>query len=158
MSLCGHSEWLLLSARLWLAQRLTQYPGVRLEDKELSLAVHFRSAPDAVLYELRSEVRNIVEMLGPEGLHVVEGSKVLELLPPEIRGKGTSVQVIASGFPRALLPIYIGDDASDESAFSALPSGVTIRVGRGASTAACYTLRDTNEVRTFLGRLEAELP
>lgn len=156
ISLACHSQWLLLSIRRWLAQSL-RFPGVRLEDKKMSLAIHFRKATASVVDELRTGIRDIVEMLGPEGLHVIEGSKVLELLPPEIRGKGAAVTDIVSHFFATSLPIYVGDDASDESAFAALPTGITIRVGRARGTAARYTLRDPNHVRSFLERLEAEL-
>ena len=156
MFLHGHSQWLLLSARLWLARTL-RLPGIRLEDRKMSLAIHFRKAPASAVSELRTEIQDMVELLGSEGLHVIEGSKVLELLPPEVRGKGAAVRNIASSFASASLPIYIGDDASDESAFAALPAGITIRVGRARGTAARYTLRDTIEVHRFLERLEAEL-
>jgi trehalose-phosphatase len=155
MSLSCHSQWLLLSARVWVGQRLG-LPGVRVEDKEMSLAVHFRKAPVSAIRDLRSGIRDIVEMLGPEGLHVIEGSNVLELLPPEIQGKGAAVRNIVNGL-RVSLPIYLGDDPSDESAFAALPSGITIRVGRTRRTAARYSLRDTKEVGKFLTRLEAKL-
>ncbi len=156
MSISGSSQWLLLSARLWLAQRL-RFPGVRLEDKGLSLAIHFRNAPTSVVRDVRSEVRNIVTLLEPKGLHVIEGSKVLELLPPEIRGKGAAVRNIVSGSHGASLPIYAGDDASDESAFAALPAGITVRVGAARHTAARYSLRDPNELCSFLARLETQL-
>jgi trehalose 6-phosphate phosphatase len=56
-----------------------------------------------------------------------------------------------------LLPIYVGDDASDEAAFAALPSGITVHVGSARHTAARYSLRDPGEVRSFLQRLEGEL-
>ncbi len=156
MSLPCHSQWLLLSARLWLAESL-RLPGIRLENKKMSLTMHFRTASASAVRELRNRIRDMVEILGPEGLHVIEGSKVVELFPPEIRGKGAAVQDIASRFRRAALPIYVGDDASDESAFAALPVGITIRVGRARGTAARYTLRNPNEVRSFLERLETKL-
>jgi trehalose 6-phosphate phosphatase len=156
MSLFCHSQWLLLSARLLLAQTL-RLPGIRLENKKMSLVLHFRKAPVSSARELRTRIRDIAEMLGPEGLHVIEGRDALELLPPEIRGKGLAVQGIASGVQRTSLPIYIGDDTSDESAFAAFPAGITIRVGRGRGTVARYMVRDTNEVRKFLERLETKL-
>jgi trehalose 6-phosphate phosphatase len=156
MSLPCHSQWLLLSARLWLAQCL-RLPGIRLEDKTMSLAIHFRNAPVSVIRDLRSGIRDIVGMLAPEGLHVIEGSNVLELLPPEIEGKGAAVRDIVNRSPGESLPIYLSDDASDESAFEALPAGITIRVGRARGTAARYTLRDPSEVHSFLQRLEEKL-
>jgi trehalose-6-phosphatase len=57
------------------------------------------------------------------------------------------------GLP-ASLPIYVGDEPSDESAFAALPTGITILVGHRRHTAARYILTGTNDVRIFLERLE----
>ena len=156
MSLLSHSQWLLLSARLWLAHSL-RLSGIRMENKKMSLAMHFRKAPASAARELRRRIQDMLEMLEPEGLHVIEGSKVLEVLPPEIRGKGAAIRNILSRFPGSVFPIYIGDDASDESAFAALPDGITVRVGRARGSAARYTLRDPNEVHRFLERLESEL-
>lgn len=156
MSLLCHSQWLLLSARLWLAQSL-RLPGIRMENKKMSLAMHFRKAPASAARELRNRIKEMVEMLGQEGLHVIEGSKVLEVMPPEIRGKGAAVRNIVSCFPRAAFPIYIGDDASDESAFAVLPDGITVRVGQARGSVARYTLRDPTDVKRFLERMEADL-
>ena len=55
------------------------------------------------------------------------------------------------------LPIYIGNDRTDESAFAALASGITARVGAAKPTRAHYALRDCVEVARFLEQLEKEL-
>jgi trehalose 6-phosphate phosphatase len=156
MSLATRSEWLLFCARLLLT-KMPPLPGIHLEDKEMSLAMHFRKAPAPATRELRTTIRDLVDMLGPDGLHVVEGSNVLELLPPEIPGKGAAVRNIVRGLPLTLLPIYVGNDPSDESAFAALPAGITVHVGDARHTTARYSLRDPGEVRSFLQRLEGEL-
>jgi trehalose-phosphatase len=156
ISLASRSEWLLFCARLLLT-RMRPLPGLHLEDEEMSLAMHFRNAPLPAARELRTAIRDLVEMLGPDGLHMIEGSNVLELLPPEITGKGAAVRNIVRGLPLTLLPIYIGNDISDESAFVALPTGITVHVGSARNTAARYSLRDPGEVKSFLQRLEGEL-
>jgi trehalose-6-phosphatase len=51
------------------------------------------------------------------------------------------------------LAIYVGDNASDEEAFAALPDGITIRVGSVPETAAQYHVNDPAEVEEFLGWL-----
>jgi trehalose 6-phosphate phosphatase len=52
--------------------------------------------------------------------------------------------------------VYVGDDVTDEDAFSALPGGITVKVGRAARTAAKYRLECQNAVPEFL-RWLAEL-
>ena len=54
----------------------------------------------------------------------------------------------------AFLPIYIGDDFTDERAFRALRKGITILVGSRRSTSAHYSLRNPAQVSAFLERLE----
>jgi trehalose-phosphatase len=156
MNLPTHSQWLLDCARSLLAW-IPPLPGVRLEDKGASLALHFRLASAPAIRELRKCIREIVARLGPEGLHVIAGSKVLELVPPQIRGKGAAVRDIMRGLQPGLLPIYVGDEPSDEAAFAALPTGITVRVGPARKTAARYTLRNSKQVTEFLKRLEALL-
>jgi trehalose 6-phosphate phosphatase len=155
MSLSRQSKELLLSAKHSLAAML-RIPGIRLEDKGMSIAMHFRKAPASSISRLRAGIRDLSQEFGSTGLHVVEGSKVLELLPPEVQGKGAAVRNLVLSYPAAL-HIYVGDDASDESAFAALPQGVTVRVGRIRRTAARYMLSDANEVESFLEHLEGKL-
>ncbi|SPF55892.1 hypothetical protein SBA4_7530003 [Candidatus Sulfopaludibacter sp. SbA4] len=74
-------------------------------------------------------------------------------LPREIGDKGTAVRHQLSRLAGHVLPIYAGDDRTDESAFAALSEGITIRVGRRALTRAQFQLRDPGEVRSFLEKL-----
>jgi trehalose-phosphatase len=72
--------------------------------------------------------------------------------------KGSAVRWImdASGDPKTL-GVYVGDDLTDEDAFSMLPEGVTVRVGNNANTAAQYCIPKQESVQEFLAWL-AELP
>lgn len=79
------------------------------------------------------------------------------MLPRDIPGKGQAVREVLEKLPAGTFPIYVGDDASDESAFAALPHGLTIRVGMICFTRAMYRLRNPAEVRLFLEKLEAEI-
>jgi trehalose-6-phosphatase len=54
------------------------------------------------------------------------------------------------------LPVYIGNDGTDETAFGALSSGLTARVGAARQTRARYFLRNPAEVARFLEQLEQE--
>jgi trehalose-phosphatase len=65
--------------------------------------------------------------------------------------KGTAARWIMGTSERPhSLPVYLGDDASDEDAFSALSAGITVRVGRAAETSAHYHLEYQESVREFL--------
>ena len=91
---------------------------------------------------------------------------VLELKPPVDWDKGKLVmwllekQRSAAGNGRRVLPVYIGDDTTDEDAFAAIGNkGITVFVGRPAKTKAEYFLKDHREVVRFLrqaNRLERE--
>ena len=55
------------------------------------------------------------------------------------------------------LPIIVGDDLTDERAFALLPHGLTVRVGKNLRTRARFLLRDPEEVKVFLRKLEVEI-
>ena len=136
--------------------KLAGLEGVWVEDKFISFAVHYRSAPGAAVRKARAVA---CELLVPvqRKFRVMEGKKVWEILPREVEGKGAAVRALVAELRAPVLPIYVGDDTTDESAFEALPRGVTVRVGVPRRTRARYELRNPDEVREFLERLEAEI-
>jgi trehalose-phosphatase len=143
-------------AKRHLANQIADLPGIRIEDKGPVFAVHYRGAADRQVGLARASVRTMMAPVSTE-LRVLEGKYAWEILPRAIGNKGTAVQHELNLFSRHALPIYIGDDTTDEPAFAALPHGITIRVGRCALTRAKFQLRDTTEVRSFLEKLETEL-
>jgi trehalose 6-phosphate phosphatase len=147
---------LLRMAKQRLDARLPKSLKVWLEDKGLGLAVHYRGAPPRAIPRARAIVREVLKTLGPK-IHLVRGHKVWELLPHQIRGKGSAVLALLSQLPKAPLAIFVGDDVTDESAFKVLPRGVTICVGKGPRTTARFLLRSPEEVKMFLLKLEAAL-
>jgi trehalose-phosphatase len=95
-------------------------------------------------------------------LRKAAGKKVIELRPDIPWDKGRAVLWILEALEQTgadVLPIYIGDDITDEDAFRALGGiGIGIYVSDGAApTSADYRLRSTGEVRIILERLIAEL-
>jgi len=147
----------LSEARDLLTTIAREAPDVFVEDKCLSLVVHYRGASPRSREIARARLRDAALHLAPD-LHLIRGENSLELVPREVRGKGAAVRALLKRIPKPVLPIYIGDDLTDEPAFSALRSGITIRVGTGRSTAARFGLAHSEEVCVFLARLEAELP
>lgn len=142
-----------------LRQRLAGLPGILVEPKRFAVAVHFRLARDVDLPHIEAAVDAVLAEL--PGLRKTLGKKVFELRPALDWGKGRALRWMleAQGLESpATLPVYLGDDLTDEDAFRAVePSGLGIRVaGEPHPTAARYSLRDSEEVREFLERM-AEL-
>jgi len=147
---------LLGRARKLLEERLANLPHVWVQDKGLGLAVHYRGAVPSAVQKARPMVLETVRIFAPQ-LRLLHGKKIWELLPRMIEGKGPAVRAVLEGFPRSALPVFVGDDTTDESAFAALGCGITIRVGNPRRTRARFYLRDPDEVMTFLHRLEGEI-
>jgi len=133
-----------------LAGQLRAIRGVLPEYKGLTASVHYRLAADADVAEIQAIVYAAVARHG--GLfRVSPGRRVLEIVPRTDWHKGAAVRWINShlaGTP--MLSIYLGDDTSDEDAFSVLPDAVTIKVGLAGPTCARYRLPDPAAVHEFL--------
>ena len=93
-------------------------PEAWVEDKGVSVAVHYRQAPDPV--SARAALLVALQPVATEaGLELIEGKMVLELVPPNRPLKGGAVERLAREHGlRALL--YAGDDHADLDAFDAL--------------------------------------
>ena len=101
-----------------LRARLGSMPGVFVEDKGVTGAVHYRQAPDRDAAR-RAILDAISESPPAKTLHAVEGRMVVNILPPIKADKGTAVERLARH--RALRGVlYLGDDVTDLDAFRAL--------------------------------------
>ncbi len=153
----NEAKKLAQQARRSVEKRLNGLHGVWIENKGLGFALHDRDASSGN----RKHAENLLhEALQPfrRHLRVIENQRGLEVLPRALEDKGAAMRaLLGENYRRDLLPIYLGDDLSDESAFAALRRGFTVRVGPRARTRARYTLRDPEDARDFLERLEAEL-
>lgn len=147
----------LAHAKREARSQLGVLPGIWLEDKVLSLAVHYRGATPAFIHEAETALLRLLAPLR-NSLTLLNGEKVWEILPQEISGKGPTVRALLDEMARGTLAIYIGDDDSDESAFAALPGQITVQVGKKRRTNAQFHLPGPLQVVRFLTRLERELP
>ena len=138
-----------------IAPMLFGAPGLFLEDKRYALALHYRLAQpqdmraiEGFLAAVRAYQRKGIT------LEVIHGKKVIEVRPVG-SNKGKAVQFLLAGEYTNTLPVYIGDDLTDEEAFVALSErGITIVVADPPrASAAQYYLSDTPEVLRFLSRL-----
>jgi trehalose 6-phosphate phosphatase len=146
----------LAALRTLLADLPFEVPGIAIENKGISVAVHFRGASEIAQSCARDYVRKALGGFRAD-LRVIQSHNAWDIVPKEVRGKGVSVRKALSGARKTILPIYVGDDSTDEPAFTAVREGITVRVGPACETRAHYRLRDPDEVREFLIRLEAEL-
>ena len=146
----------LREVRRQLRNRLSGLRGVWIEDKGPILGVHVRGATASVCRRTSDVVQEVMGRFQPE-LGLLSGSRVWEVIPRELQGKGATVRSLLREMPPAALPIYLGDDATDETAFAVLRHGITVCVGGRRPTRARFDLRSPQEVRTFLKELESEL-
>lgn len=134
-------------------------PGVLVEDKGLSVSLHYRLVAHGLEGHLMGVfAREIVPLVRSSGLTVLHGKKVIELRPKLNWTKGhAALRVLKQIRRRSVLPIYIGDDLTDEDAFGALAEGITIRVGAHAGSNAHYYVRGVKEVVALLQWMAAAL-
>jgi trehalose 6-phosphate phosphatase len=154
---------LLEEAEARLRDELDGVEGALVETKKSSIAAHYRLvAPDE-----RPRVGQVVDEIlaeHPDELKVTPGKMVYEIQPNIDWDKGKAVVYLlrALGLDRDdIVPMYLGDDITDEHAFEALTTGgIGVFVGRaddpevaGRTSAAHYILRDVPEVERFLDTL-----
>lgn len=125
-------------------------PGIRLEKKEMSVALHYRQAPERE-DDARTLVVDLVERHG-ESFHVQEGKMVLEIKPKGVT-KGTAVEAFLEETPfKGRIPVFIGDDLTDEDGFLAAHArgGLSILVGDRSPTGAHYRVRSVAALHDWL--------
>jgi trehalose-phosphatase len=160
----GRHKKLLVSARKKELKRIAQnlqnslkkIPGILFEDKGPILSVHYRNAPQKFF----TQVPQIVEaelQRWRKRWKMASGKRVLEIRPNINFNKGKAVKEILKTFPSPqLLPIYLGDDQTDEEAFRVLKGqGISVFVGIGElSGEADFFLQNPDEVQEFLSRCQ----
>ena len=132
-----------------LSGDLRSMPGVLIEDKGCSVAVHWRMAPEHA-GEAERVARDLAARLGP-GYRLQFGKAVAEILPAR-SGKGAAILSFLSEAPYAgRRPVFIGDDLTDEHGFAAVNArgGVSVRIGPGP-TEAGFRLASPAELRKHL--------
>ncbi len=131
-----------------LGRELGTIPGLWMEDKGVSMAVHYRQSPH------RAQVlRQVLAAAGklPE-VRVFGGKQVVNLVPVGAPHKGDAVAA-----ERARLGcqwvLYVGDDDNDEDAFALAGQVVPVRIGRKQRSHARYYLRSQAEIDDLLDLL-----
>jgi trehalose 6-phosphate phosphatase len=137
--------------------------GVAVEHKRFGVAVHYRNAERNRVGEVLSAVREAGQRTG---LRITTGREVIELRPDVDWDKGKTLrwvlEEISDDESAALLPMYLGDDITDEDAFDAIQDdgvGIVVRHNDDGdrATAARYALDSPARVSEFTGRLAQQL-
>jgi trehalose 6-phosphate phosphatase len=135
-----------------LTNALGQVPNAFIENKQMTLSIHYRNVNLQNVHLLKSLVIKTVHSFDPS-LLMTRGKKVVEIRPPLNWGKGDAVMKILDlpDTDQQRIPLYIGDDTTDEDVFRVLQiKGITVKVGKGSKTLAQYYVKDVNEVHHFL--------
>jgi trehalose-phosphatase len=143
----------LSQAEAKLRNQTAALPGSQIERKKFSIAIHVRNVATPDL----PKVESMVDAVAAEhpGLRKSHGKKVFELQPDIDWHKGHAVLWLLQTLKlndSDLLPLYLGDDLTDEDAFQALQGrgvGIVVR-DEPRPTAASYALANTAEVGVFL--------
>jgi alpha,alpha-trehalase len=148
------------AAEAELDEAVDAIAGAHVERKRFAIAVHWRQVAEADVRAVETAV-DAVHARHPE-LRKTHGKKVFELRPDVDWDKGKALVALAetlagdAGIPAGeLVPVYIGDDLTDEDAFTAIEGrGIGVVVAGGDHTSAAdFNLADTSEVRIFLEEL-----
>lgn len=134
-----------------LAERMRAWPGTFVEDKGMALALHYRGAP-----QCEAGVRALADEMARRHPHLrlQPGKFVLEFKPDGV-DKGQAITRFLEEPPFAgLVPVFIGDDRTDENGFAVVNArgGISIKAGAGESLAP-FRLADVTAVHQWLEAL-----
>ena len=148
------AEALRRRVRQWLPvlTRLSRRQGVIVEDKGLSVAVHYRQARERAA--ARQAILKVAQSL--TDVRIIGGKLVVNLLVPDAPHKGLALERERAHFACDTV-IYVGDDETDEDVFQLDRPGrlLSIRVGQKRSSAAPYYIRNQAEIDRLLETLIA---
>jgi trehalose 6-phosphate phosphatase len=140
------AEWAPL-----LVHALRRFPGVVIENKRLSVSVHYR---DAVSHRrVRNRVAEVVARITTPVM-AIDGTLLVNVIPAGLPNKGDAVSALLHqhNLPHA---VFVGDELTDEDAFITVASGngLAVRVGRSSRTAAIYHVETQADVDAMLAEL-----
>ena len=140
----------LQSAEPLLQEAIARIRGVSLENKRSVIALHYRNVPERGR-EVLKVAELIVGSLGSQ-FSVLMGKCVVEIRPRHLT-KGSAMRRLMESAPfRDRIPIFAGDDTTDEDAFEVVNGlgGISLRVGDETPTAAKFRLASPDQLRSWL--------
>lgn len=131
------------------------------EDKGLSLSIHYRLVDSSQIPKIKTILHEATILYTlKDKIKIKLGKKVFEIRPEVEWDKGKVVLWLLKKWKvrfknKEIMPIYIGDDATDEDAFKVLKNkGISVFVGKPKKSYAKYYLKNTREVEDFLNRCQ----
>lgn len=125
-------------------------PNIRIEDKGVSLSLHYRLARDQ--HAAEQQLLTALAQLAPEA-RIVGGKCVINVLPPDAPDKGTALLRLMQHCD-AESALYVGDDVTDEDVFRlARPDILSVRIDRSPDSSARYYLNHRLDLLPLLDRL-----
>lgn len=141
-----------------LRDELARFEGIILENKGLTLSVHYRLTPEDQIGQVQQVFSRIVSDL--EKFRISRGKMVLEVRPNVPWDKGKAIAKIMEDYPPAelagALPLFFGDDQTDEAGFEVVQNrqGIAVLVGPARQpTKALYRVDSPAEVSQVLSLL-----
>jgi len=133
-----------------LSEALLSRPGIRIENKQLSLTVHYRQCRQKA--KARAQIFQVGSLL--QGARQIDGKQAVSFVPANAPNKGMALRAEMERLGRHRA-VYIGDDETDEDVFNLNegPRLLTIRVGRSIRSRADYFIRSQAEIDQFLSAL-----
>ena len=138
-----------------LHRALNNIKGARIEDKGVTLSVHYRLVKPKEAPLVKNRFKRIVApFVRSKKVRLSSGKKVLEVRPEVDWNKGTAVLMLLKG-KKKTLPLYLGDDVTDIDGFRAVKGkGISIFVGSPkTSITADYFLKNPKDVERFIEKL-----
>jgi trehalose-phosphatase len=146
-----------------LSLTLGSIKGVLVEDKGLTLSVHYRQVEADKVGVVEKIVQRAIDVPAARGMFkITPGKKVFEVKPVASWDKGKAIRLLMKRYGKGgrysgLLPIYLGDDLTDEDGFRVIEKygrGISVFVGEHYhSSSADYYLHSPQEVGLFMGGL-----
>ncbi len=145
----------LLSLAEEIQRGLKGIPGLVIESKGFSVAIHYRLTPKKYWPTIKQKILTIsATPRKRHHLQLTSGKRLWEIRPALHWNKGKAVLWALREFARHSIPIYFGDDMTDEDAFKALRgSGVTVAVGEKPCPSAMITISEISTVWKLIGDL-----
>ena len=142
--------------RAWFARNVPDGAGFEVEDKQLAIALHYRNAEPAAAAAVIARFEAFVRTDAPH-LRAAHNKMVVEALPVAA-SKGEAVRALSSEAGAAFMPVYFGDDRTDEDAFAALLArGVGVLVGEARPSLARWRVESPAAVARILAALAKAL-
>jgi alpha,alpha-trehalase len=154
----------LSRAETYISESLSSIPGILIERKQFSIAVHYRLVNPEHVEKIKTELTSICDII--TNFKITAGKKVFEFQPDINWNKGEAVLwLIEKILPVSKLSpdymfVYMGDDITDEDAFREIAEiGIPILVGsHGALTTAKYHIENVSQTNEFLQKLVDTIP